>query len=183
MYTFWLLKFWLLDFLFHFPEKPSLLKKVSNVLWAVYLEFLWAALMILFLTYAFNFPAFQLREVIQGNITVYAAEKIFGPKMRYIFFFTCIMAPLWEESVFRYFAIRVGQLGDKLMGQSWLLFPMILVSSIVFGILHGSVLNILFQGFGGLVLCWLYLKNGNSYWSVVITHALWNFIIIFAGLI
>jgi hypothetical protein len=40
-----------------------------------------------------------------------------------------------------------------------MLTPMIVMSSMIFG----SILNILFQGVGGLIISWVYLKNG-SYW-------------------
>ncbi len=106
------------------------------------------------------------------------------------FLFSCVSAPAWEEAVFRRLPINLAQVlerisnaSDKIQGierqKIPIVVPLIFVSSIIFGILHGSVLNILFQGFGGLTLSYVYVKCNNSYWSSFFSHALWNFSLIF----
>ena len=135
------------------------------------------------LVFVFDFPIRELLVVVQSNYTVEVMTKFFNFNIPAKFLTACFLAPLWEESVFRYAPIRFAQFCDTLVGKPWMLLPIVFMSSIIFGILHGSVINIIFQGVGGLMLCWIYLKNGNSYWSVVIAHAVWNFLIIFLNIL
>jgi len=116
---------------------------------------------------------------IEGGATAQTGVSVAGAVI-FLFFRACILAPLWEEAVFRVLPIKVAQvLGKKDTSNSNLLLWTCIASSIIFGIGHGSVFNILLQGVGGLLFSWLYLKNNNSYWSVVGAHFLWNFMIIF----
>lgn len=89
-------------------------------------------------------------------------------------FFKCVSAPLWEEVVFRYFPLfLVSKLSKDYK------IPVILASSAIFGLCHGSVTNIWVQGVIGLVLASVYIKNGYHYWSSVILHFLWNYMVLF----
>jgi membrane protease YdiL (CAAX protease family) len=83
-------------------------------------------------------------------------------------FFTLIFAPCLEEFVF-----RVGFIG-LVKDKPNLLFPVIILSSALFGWLHGGAENWLVQGVMGFILACVYVKNGYSYWSVVLLHFLWN---------
>lgn len=105
------------------------------------------------------------------------------------FFFACVLAPLWEEFMFRYlpFALFIA---PKLIEKAGLnedqekeraqfvrryLGLLILSTSIIFGILHGGPVNILFQGVGGIILWKIFLQSGKyRYWYAVGAHALWN---------
>lgn len=92
------------------------------------------------------------------------------------FVFACILAPLWEEAAFRYAPITIA----KKFGKDYLL-PVIVISSIIFGWLHGhGVYSLIFQGVMGLVLSWVYIKNNYSYWSSVALHSAWNTLCILA---
>lgn len=94
----------------------------------------------------------------------------FGPPLKYIFFMSCIFAPLWEELVFRFAPATIA----KHTGREFLL-PIMIISSAWFGWLHGDgPESIMRQGVMGFVFFWLYLKNGYSYWSSVVLHSLWN---------
>jgi hypothetical protein len=46
---------------------------------------------------------------------------------------------------------------------------------VLFAWVHGSTTNILIQGVGGFFFGWVYIKNGYSYWSAILAHALYNF--------
>lgn len=176
---------WVFDFLFNFSKETSFFGKAARIFALLYLEVVWTGFMMIFLRSALGLETLKVSAAIYSSLTIDVAEKIFRPNTRYRFFLICVLAPLWEECVFRYFPIRFAQLCDegyrfiKTTYQSWMLAPIVLAGSLIFGILHGSSLNILFQGVGGLFLCWLYLRNRNSYWSAVIYHGLWNFLVVF----
>lgn len=84
------------------------------------------------------------------------------------FFLAVIMAPLWEEIVFRKFPL------DFVKGKDHLMISMMLFSSVIFGLGHYGVPSLLIQGVGGFIIACIYVKNGYSYWSAVALHALWN---------
>lgn len=82
-------------------------------------------------------------------------------------FFMVIVAPIWEETLFRHIPITIGKK----------YFPKVLVeiiigSSIIFGWIHGDVTNIVVQGFLGLTMCVVYLRLGLRY--AMLSHAIWN---------
>lgn len=82
-------------------------------------------------------------------------------------FFMVIVAPIWEETLFRHIPITIGKK----------YFPKVLVeiiigSSIIFGWIHGDVTNIVVQGFLGLTMCFVYLRLGLRY--AMLSHAIWN---------
>lgn len=83
------------------------------------------------------------------------------------FFIGCILAPLWEETMFRVVPLKIG-IKYKCVTE------MVIFSSIIFGLAHGSPINLLIQGVGGLGLAILYLKY-NSYILNVLSHSFWNF--------
>ncbi len=87
------------------------------------------------------------------------------------FFFSCIRAPLWEELAFRVAPLTIAKtLNPKSI------VPVVILSSIVFGLGHGyGTISLLFQGVMGLIFAWIYLKNGYNYLSAVSIHFLWNF--------
>lgn len=92
----------------------------------------------------------------------------------YMFFGSCILAPIVEEMFFRYFPIaiiRASSSYDKLR------LPVVIGMSIFFGYMHGGEENILIQGAVGLCLFWVYLKNGFSLISSILVHALYNYVL------
>jgi membrane protease YdiL (CAAX protease family) len=87
------------------------------------------------------------------------------------FFFTCIVAPLWEELAFRVIPITIA----KVMNTDTVV-PVVLLSSLIFGWGHGSgPMSLLFQGVLGFIFSVVYIKNNYSYLSAVVLHAFWNF--------
>jgi len=101
----------------------------------------------------------------------------------------CLVAPLWEEYAFRihwFIKNRRKRLKEKLT--FWPehlsiigILPYIgtmLITSIIFGFVHGSALNILLQGVGGFFLAYTYLRNGHCAWSAILQHSLFNFTLI-----
>lgn len=86
-----------------------------------------------------------------------------------------VFAPMTEEALFRLLPISAVFLicGKK---NKFILWPVIILSSIVFGRIHGSWHNVFIQGLGGIVLSVAFLKGG--YVSSVIAHAVFNFVIL-----
>lgn len=84
-------------------------------------------------------------------------------------FFMVIVAPIWEETLFRHIPFAIGR---KYFSKC---IPEIIIgSSIIFGWVHGDVSNIVVQGFLGLTMWFVYLKLGLRY--AMISHAFWNLI-------
>ncbi len=88
-----------------------------------------------------------------------------------------------EELVFRFIPLFIAV---KIAGVSWWVLLVAVVSSIVFGQLHGTVKNIFTQGPGGLLYCLLFLKCGGfqggehlllALATVIIVHAVTNLIL------
>lgn len=99
------------------------------------------------------------------------------PSRLYVFFFSCIWAPLWEEAAFRVAPIAIA----KHFNRNALMIPVVILSSVLFGWGHGmGPISLLIQGVMGLVFATVYIKNGYSYWSSVTLHFLWNFFL-FSG--
>lgn len=90
-------------------------------------------------------------------------------------FFAAIVAPLWEEFVFRVFLFSA-------MFKWWGFWPAAITSSILFGVAHGqpggvavNLAIVVPLAIGGLILCWVYTVTRNA-WANIITHGLFNFI-------
>ncbi len=93
------------------------------------------------------------------------------PNRLILFITSVILAPLFEELMFRVLPIELLRSFSKNYKSS--LFPVILGTNAIFGVLHGNYFNILIQGVVGVALSWVYIKN-KSYWSAVSLHALYN---------
>ena len=97
-------------------------------------------------------------------------------------FMAVIFAPFIEEALFRMFPLSlvIGLKREQVRA------VLIAVCAIIFGWAHGSPLNVFIQGFVGLMLGWLYLKNNTSQWasyiSCVIVHAAYNLTVILTSM-
>lgn len=86
-------------------------------------------------------------------------------------FFSCIVTPIWEELFFRKAPLDIAIAADK----KKYLIPAIILSSAIFGIMHGNgIFSIMLQGVGGAILSVLYVKNGQDIKYNILAHALWN---------
>ncbi|MFA5934219.1 MAG: CPBP family intramembrane glutamic endopeptidase [Candidatus Paceibacterota bacterium] len=169
---------------------------IKNIFLAFVLDLIWTMLMRQFLLYLFKANITTLSEVaideaIQAQISlsvlsIFGVVGVLSAKPLLQFFFSCVFAPLWEEALFRYGPFALIQGFVKKNTRFWIL-PAIIATSIIFGWMHGSVINILFQGVSGMLLAWVYLKNRGpglqkinyGYCSAVIAHFLWNVMVIF----
>lgn len=93
-----------------------------------------------------------------------------------VFVYACIFAPIWEEAVFRWAPIQIARKVGVFEQIKW---PLIILTSVVFGLIHGGTLSILVQGTFGLILSAVYIETGFSYLSAVTLHSLWNMFIFF----
>ena len=91
----------------------------------------------------------------------------------------CLIAPVVEESLFRYLPL---QLIRHRPDYKKLEIPVVVGVSIIFGWMHGDEVNVFIQGIIGLCLFWVYIKNGYSLMSSIIVHCLYNFYVL-TGLI
>lgn len=88
--------------------------------------------------------------------------------------YSCIIAPLIEEFLFRWLPITffILAFGKKFDSLKWYLAALL---SIAFGLAHGGYFRIFINGVGGFFYCYLYFKNRYRYVSGVIAHSAWNF--------
>ena len=85
-----------------------------------------------------------------------------------------ICAPLFEEFIFRHAPLQIVKKYKLFEIES----IVVVFSCIVFGWYHYYGFQaVLLQGVIGLVLCWVYIKNGYSYWSSVCVHSAYNLIL------
>ena len=92
------------------------------------------------------------------------------PFIVYVLFFVniCILAPLWEELFFRGILLRRFTL-------KWSPQKSIVVSSLLFGLIHINPLNVLFAFFLGCLLGYVYLKTKSIIVPIVV-HSFSNFL-------
>lgn len=132
------------------PKSRTLLEKAETVGLCFAFNFVWTVCVL-----------YVLRTV--------GPSSIIAPEV----FYSCLFAPLWEELAFRFVPISIARRAGREV-----MIPVIVASSIIFGILHGGYLNILIQGVGGFALSLVYIRNGYCYWSAVAAHALWNWMLV-----
>jgi len=96
-------------------------------------------------------------------------------------FMTLIFAPFIEECIFRMLPLTFVLGLDRPKVRA----VVIVICGILFGWAHGSPLNVFIQGFVGLMLGWLYVKNSSSQWasyiSCVCVHMMYNLTVVLAG--
>ncbi|MEK4628181.1 type II CAAX endopeptidase family protein [Solibacillus sp. FSL R7-0682] len=97
-------------------------------------------------------------------------EAVETPIFVFVLFFinVCILAPLWEELFFRGILLRRFML-------KWSPQKSIIISSLLFGIIHLNPINVVFAFFLGCVLAFVYLKT-KSIIVPMILHSFSNFL-------
>ena len=113
-------------------------------------------------------------SLMMSFVRFLATDQVGEVPVELEFFMACIWAPIWEETVFRLGPLKLAEaLGEKT------LVPIIIISSAVFGWLHGNgPFSVMLQGVSGVVYCLLFLKHGNI-WSCMILHSMWNTYVMF----
>lgn len=185
-------------------HEHSLVGNLKNICAAFTVVLMWTILMTVVLATVGGVGTNEIRTLLGARIFIYSAAPAAAPSTALVFFMACIFAPLWEELAYRYAPLsiiksleiilvrgfshkvrrergveydydRMHLYGD-LKGTGFIL-PAMLLSSVIFGVAHGSVMNIMYQGVGGFVFAWLMIKGG--YWPAVIAHSIWNFMLMF----
>lgn len=183
----------------NFEEKDiSFRVKLSLIFCMLAIDFTYTVFMIMFLRRVYGrtvfqnkiFSLWQLFSDIARKPNFYDTVKISAKKNLFQSLFSgCLLAPFWEEYAARihwFVKTRRKRLKEKLTLYKEHLaiigvlpyIGTILITSILFGLAHGSAINILLQGVGGFFLAYTYLRNGHSAWSAILQHSLWNFIAI-----
>lgn len=183
----------MLQKIFKVPSGPiSFKEKAKNVLVAYALSILWLFFVFELLTRLVrsaivkehNFWFLFFNKTLEIDVFSYINQALVLGSVGAIaawlsWALTVFVAPLVEELIFRDWPLTrvqatvVRDPSREALNARYLLST-VFVSSLIFGILHGSIFNIFLQGFGGLVISWVYLANRNSYWSAVTVHALYN---------
>lgn len=99
-------------------------------------------------------------------------EMIYGETKIWTLFVACIVAPVFEEILFRWIPVRFAEQASRR-----LYVPILVMSQFIFAYMHGVNEFVYFiQGIGGLALTWIYIRNGKNLWWSIGYHALWNLI-------
>ncbi len=93
------------------------------------------------------------------------------PALSFIILYIIILAPFVEEVLFRWIPIRTTRFFTN---NKIILWSIIIVSSIIFGSLHGDPIAMLIAGIAGLVLSNVFLKGGII--SSFTAHTFFNFV-------
>lgn len=173
-----------LDYGYH---EHTLWGNFKNVTAAFVINLLWLIVATGALAYLGKLKPNEIQALIQARLQVYSAfPAVLSVSPAMTFFMSCVFAPIWEEARYRWGPLKianaleflyVGRRGFGSLTTSMCLLPTIVLFSIEFGLAHGGVMNILFQGVSGLLLSWVYVKSG--YRVAVITHGLWNFMVMY----
>lgn len=122
-----------------------------------------------------GFAAALLLVHLGYYLSLWMAPDTYWPSFVYL----CVFAPLWEEAVFRWAPLEIARRTNTLDKIKW---PLIILTSAVFGLIHNGTLSIPVQGVLGIILSLVYIESGFSYLSCVLIHSMWN-ASIFIGLI
>lgn len=108
-----------------------------------------------------------LNRITGLNFSASVQDMIAESNLLAVFIFSVILAPVIEELLFRKLLIdRLIVLGDR---------AAIVISSIMFGVMHGNFTQI-FYAFGiGLILGYVYVRTGKLKYNIGI-HMLFNFL-------
>lgn len=140
-------------------SETSLFGKFKNILFGAVFYLFWSSI-VLFLYKKF-IPEFNL-------ITL----QFFHPSQIYTFISSCILAPVVEEIIFRFFPLELA----KILKVEGLTIIFIILSSVIFGLIHtGGKFAVPVQGIAGLLFCYVYIKNGYSLISSILMHFIINF--------
>jgi len=109
-----------------------------------------------------------------------AAESAVAKSTGLSLFMSLAFAPFVEEAVFRVLPLTVfGRDPEKRLA------AIIVICGIFFGLAHGHPLKVFIQGFLGMMLGFLYVRNKNSmltgYLSCVAVHFMYNYTVLMAG--
>ena len=128
---------------------------------------------------------YGLMALIISTISLFALEylgysdKLNVPNLDITFIITAVfIAPLLEEFIYRFVPIKLTR---RFTDSKSVLWIVIILSSIIFGLRHGSPYNILVQGIGGFILSLAFLKRG--YWCSVTAHTTLNSIAILLAIL
>lgn len=174
------------------PKHRPLLEKFSILVTTLFVDLVYTIAAIMVLTAIFNskiIGEYSLWGIFSERNFLEELQLSIQNSLASSFFYACILAPIIEEPLFRWYWTRkklrnhdedeilkedaVAQLGRKPI------YPVIIVCNIIFGFAHGGPINLFFQGIGGFLLSYTYLRNGRCIWSSIFQHSLYNAAIIF----
>jgi len=171
--------------------KKSFTEKFTVVISTLFLDLLWVIGIIALLTYIFSpgtINKYSFWGWMNGSVVAERLSVAINKSIWLSLFFAVLLAPLWEEFAFRYYwlkkklrkidkeKIESPELANKIGRIP--IWETVVFTTIIFGIVHGGPINLLIQGVGGLVLSYVYLRNGRCFMSAVVLHALYNFTVI-----
>lgn len=165
---------------FDFSKDHNSGTKFLNIMGVTGFDILWLIGVLSFLVAVVGYNTNQLLDLLNPLYLTdiqHALPQTFGRSPVFLFFFACIMAPLWEEIIFRLLPLKAILLAPEKY-RNGMLGVVAVSSAIIFGYLHHGTVSILIQGVGGGLYCWLYLRN-KSILSPMLAHSIWNFTVIF----
>ena len=179
--------YWGFGEFFDFSHKHSLKGKLKNILFAFVITFFWVVFLRM-VALAIAMPVASMRTLLVKGV-VWKPELAPTGELTASFVDSVLIAPFVETILFMWWLYRIvieierrSLMDPAPPRRIWLplKIPVVIFSSIAFGVAHGSLEHVWLQGMYGLIWSWLYFKNNNSFWSVVVVHACWNFVIAFA---
>lgn len=182
------------NFLVDYDHKRerNFIEKLTIIIPAVVVDLIYTFSVVALLTYflrpdTLHKLSFTLWSLFTGKDILQQVELAVAGSFPVVFFFACLLAPFWEELAFRWYPLKtrlrerdetaLDESKKKILteiGQRPIYPVVILVCFIIFGLAHGGAINILLQGVTGLLMAYVYLRNGRCLWSAMLYHALFN---------
>ena len=114
-----------------------------------------------------NIVATVLTNVTGWNFAIDSADVIMDSGLGWIFLISVVLAPIFEEILFRKTLIdRLVIFGDE---------TAILISSIVFGLMHGNITQFFYATAIGLAFGFIYIRTGKVKYTIAL-HMVFNFL-------
>ena len=153
-------------------SETTLQQEMPTKRWAIYIAFsffikMLGMLAVLTLGVVVMYFFQDFFEQLLGIINELEMGKMTGGNLVFLFISICIFAPIWEELFFRGILLRR-------FAMKWKVSTSIVVSSLIFGLMHLGGSSMLHAFLFGCFLAYAYLKTKNI-WVPIILHSVSNF--------
>lgn len=133
---------------------------VRNLMWMLFIIIVSFVLLILFQWFGLHVA----ENIVQSKVDY---------PIWYYLFFSCVIAPLSEESIIRLYSYNMLK-----RSSNWIIAMG--VSSFVFAILHGTISHMVLATVFGIVLTLSYEATG-CFWVPIVGHSLYNLMTLYLG--
>ena len=115
-------------------------------------------------TIAINLAVMVVPESISQALNNSTSAALEGFSLWYLLLVTGICGPVFEELTFRYGMCGILARNNKTVG--------LIVSAVIFGLMHGNPIQIIYAAILGFIFGYVYLKHGNIWYPIMMHIAI-----------